>query len=135
MLQTKENKIPNDYKLTYFNGKLQFIYCSIDREGINKRNIYSPDWKPMPFSWVDVASGKKLDSIKGPEIPPPPTLKKMIEFGNKISKNFKYVRVDYYDVDGKLYFGEITLCHGAGFDVIYPKNYDLELGNKLIIDK
>lgn len=129
LLLTKENKIPNDYKLTYFNGKLQFIYCSIDREGINKRNIYDPNWKPLEFSWL--AKNKSPENSKGPDIPPPPSFDKMVEIGNKIARNFKYVRMDYYDVEGKLFFGEITLCHGSGYDLFYPEKYDLILGEKL----
>lgn len=129
LLLTKEGKIPNDYKLTFFNGELQFIYCSIDREGINKRNIYDSNWKPVPFSWV--ASNKSLENLKGPEIEPPETLDKMIAIGKIIAKNFPYVRTDFYDVDGKLYYGEVTLCHGSGFDRIHPQSFDLELGKKL----
>ena len=41
--------------------------------------------------------------------------------------------VDFYDVDGKLYFGEVTLCHGGGFDKFEPREIDYQLGEKLII--
>ena len=57
----------------------------------------------------------------------------MIEFGSKIASLFKYVRVDFYDVDGKLYFGEITLYHGSGYDSFFPKEYDKYYGNMLNI--
>ena len=76
-------------------------------------------------------SGKDLSNVRGDEILPPPTLEKMIEFGSVVAKQYKFVRVDFYDVDGKLYFGEITQCHGGGFDQMLPYEYDLNYGKKI----
>lgn len=129
LLQTKAGKIPNDYKLHYINGKLEFVYVSVDREGTNKRNIYDPDWKPLPFSWVDKTKST-LGQIRGAEIPAPATLGKMKDIGEEIARLFKYVRVDFYDVEGRLYFGEITLHHGSGYDVFVPEKYDYSYGEK-----
>ena len=129
MLLTIEGKIPNDYKLNFIEGELEFIYVSVDREGENKRNIYDKEWNPMDFTWA--RRGKDLYNIKGKEISPPLTLQTMIEFGTIIAKLFKYVRVDFYDVDGILYFGEITQCHGGGFDQMLPFKYDVEFGKKI----
>jgi hypothetical protein len=55
----------------------------------------------------------------------------MIEFGTVVAKLYKYVRVDFYDVDGVLYFGEITQCHGGGFDQMLPYEFDLKFGQKI----
>ena len=132
LLQTNEGKIPNDYKLHYFNGELKIVYVSVDREGINKRNIYDENWEPLLFSWV--SPGSKT-SDRGPEIDPPTTFKEMKRIGSEIAKLFAYVRVDFYDVDGKLYFGEITLHHGGGYDVFIPEEYDFIYGKKLDLSK
>ena len=129
LLQTKDGYIPNDYKLHYINGSLEFVYCSIGRETINKRNIYDADWKPLMFTWSE--KYKDPTKLRGPEIAPPPTFNTMKELGAQIAKDFKYVRVDFYDVDGDLYFGEITLHHGSGFDVFVPESYDEYYGNIL----
>lgn len=129
LLQTKEGKIPNDYKLNFFNGKLEFVYCSIDREGNNYRNIYDADWNPLDFMWINRKSYK--ENLRGPEINPPASFHKMKEIGSEIAKLFKYVRVDFYDVDGKLYYGEITLHHGSGVDIFIPDKYDYIYGEKL----
>lgn len=131
LLLDKKGKIPNDYKLNYFNGKLEFIYCSIDREGDNYRNIYDSRWKPLPFSWVE--KEKHKPGLVGPNIKKPKTFNKMVKIGNEISKNFPLVRLDFYDLDGKLYHGEITLHHGGGFDIFRPGKYDLIYGKKLKI--
>ena len=118
-------------KLHYINGELQFIYCSIDREGENYRSIYSPDWKRIDMEWVAPKDHK--GGLVGKDIPPPQTLEKMKKIADEIAKNFKYVRIDFYDVDGKLYYGEITLHHGSGFDTFEPKRMDEIFGKKLIL--
>lgn len=129
LLLKSNGQIPNDYKLHFFNGKLELVYCSVDREGANKRNTYDADWNPIIMAW----SGPYVDPIesRGPEIPAPISFNKMKEYGELIAKDFNYVRVDYYDVDGELYFGEITMHHGSGFDVFVPEKYDLIFGQKL----
>ena len=130
LLQDKEGHIPNDYKLHFINGKLEFVYCSVGRETVNKRNIYDADWKPLYFSWVEPY--KDASNIRGEEIPAPETFEKMKKIGSEIAKDFPYyVRVDFYDVDGKLYFGEITFHHGSGFDIFVPNHYDEDFGKLL----
>lgn len=128
LLQNKKGKIPNDYKLHCINGKVEFIYCSIDREGANYRSIYSPTWERMNVEWVALKDHKKK---RGADIEKPKTFDRMVEIAEDIAKKFAYVRVDFYDVDGKLYYGEITLHHGSGFDTFEPSSYDLLYGNML----
>lgn len=131
MLQTKSGKIPNDYKLHFLDGKLAFIYCSIDREGDNYRQIYSPDWKVLPFRW----DGKNKPQTNFTPIPKPITFDKMVEIGQHFADKMHYVRVDFYDVDGKLYCGEITLHHGSGLDKFEPEKYDLKYGQMIDLTK
>ena len=136
LLQDKNGHIPNDYKLHFINGKLEFVYCSVGRETTNKRNIYDANWNPLYFSWVEPY--KDASNIRGEEIPAPASFEEMKRIGSEIAKDFPYyVRVDFYDVDGKLYFGEITFHHGSGFDVFVPNHYDEDYGTllKLPIDK
>ena len=47
---------------------------------------------------------------------------------NIVSKDFDYVRVDFYNLNGKIYFGELTFIHGGGFEKFYPSSKDLEWG-------
>ena len=133
LLLTKEGKIPNDYKLHFFDGKLEFVYCSIDREGLNYRNIYDENWKPLNFQLI--APSKYNPEFRGPEIDMPTTFEQMKTMGEVIAKLFKYIRVDFYDVDDKLYFGEITLHHGSGTDHFYPDKYDFVYGDKIKLDR
>lgn len=129
LLLMAEGKIPNDFKLNVINGKVEFIYVSIDREEINKRNIYDRDWNPLFFTWS--LKNKDISKLRGEEINPPATFYRMIEIAEKIGQDFQYVRVDFYDVDGKLYFGEITQHHGGGFDQIRPIEMDYKYGELL----
>lgn len=131
LLVDSNGRIPNDYKLHFFNGQLEFVYCSVGRETVNKRNIYDSEWRPLFFSWVEPE--KDAASIRGEEIDPPASFERMKAIGAEIAKSFDYVRVDFYDVEGHLYFGEITFHHGSGFDIIKPEKYDKYYGEKLVL--
>ena len=132
LLQTTEGKLPNDYKLFYFNGKLEFIYCSVDRLGGNYRQMYDANWNRLDFLLLEGANKDKYDKNAASEsISQPKRFSMMKEFGSKIAINYPLVRVDFYDVDGLLFIGEITLHHGSGHDMFYPKEYDLLFGQKL----
>lgn len=133
LLQTSEGEIPNDYKLQYFNGKLQFVYCSIGRESSNKRNNYDSEWNPLPFSWI--SRGNYQQDLRGEDIDAPQSLDLMKKYGGKIASQFDYVRCDFYDVDGHLYFGEITFHHGGGYNTFVPESWDAYWGQKLILPK
>ena len=133
LLLNSVGKIPNDYKLHFINGNLEFVYVSIDREGLNKRNIYDKDWNPLSFTWAKRETNTTL--LRGDEINPPKTFDKMISFGKVIASKFSYVRVDFYDVDGELFFGEVTEHHGSGFDLIKPLKYDLYYGKMINLKK
>lgn len=131
LLLDKDGKIPNDYKLHCINGKVEFIYVAVDREGVNKRNIYDPNWNPLPFTFAH--KFKDTSKLRGSEIAPPATLQQMITLSEKVAQMFAYVRVDFYDVDGVLYFGEVTQCHGGGFDQMRPIEWDYKYGEMLNI--
>lgn len=126
LLTTSDGKIPFDYKLHCINGKVEFIYVSVDREGVNKRNIYSRNWEPLLFTWAN--KNKNVKYLRGHEISKPITMDKMIALAEKLAIDFPYVRIDFYDVDDKIYFGEVTQHHGGGFDQIRPIEWDFKLG-------
>lgn len=125
----KDGTLPNDYKLFYINGHFEFAYVSYDREGINDRCMYDENWHRLPFVYVEEwAYNEKMNTSN---VPKPSSFGDMLEFGSKIAQNFKFVRVDFYDVDGKMYFGEITPFHSAGYAIFVPQEYDLVYGKKL----
>lgn len=132
LLVSKAGKIPNDYKLHCINGEVAFVYVSVDREGLNKRNIYDKDWKPLNFTFAN--KWKNTENLRGEEIEAPKSYPQMVEFAERIAKLYAYVRVDFYDVDGKLYFGEVTHHHGGGYDLFKPVEWDRKWGDMIDLD-
>jgi hypothetical protein len=126
LLCQQNGRIPNDYKLHCINGQVAFVYVSVDREGKNKRNIYDKEWNPLNFTFA--SRKKNNENMRGEEIEPPLSYGLMIEFAEKIGRLYPYVRVDFYDVNGRLYFGEVTHHHGGGYDRFTPVKWDYKWG-------
>ena len=73
------------------------------------------------------------ENLKFVNIPKPENLKKMLEIAKKLSEDFVFARIDLYNIQGKIYFGEITLSPNSGFDPDITVETDLMFGNKLKI--
>jgi len=132
LLSGKGGSLPFDYKLHCFNGKVNMIQVDIDRfTDHHCRNWYNTNWEREPYRWSSKKGKDKYTDPSPQDVERPKTLEKMIELSEKIAQDFVYVRVDWYDVDGKLYFGEITFHHDGGTAPILPKEWDLKLGSKL----
>lgn len=113
-----------DYKFMCFNGEVKCIFVCLNRnssKGLNV-DIYDTNWNLMPF---ERPNSPNSDTI----IPKPKKFDKMIEFAEKLSKDKLFVRVDFYEINGQLYFGEITFYPGAGFEKFKPESYDYLLGS------
>lgn len=132
LLQDKKGGIPFDYKLHCFNGKVRMISVDMGR-GTNQhfRNWYNTNWEREKFKWSSPKENGKSTDPSNEDIDKPESLKEMIRLSEILAKPFKYVRIDWYDVDGKLYFGEITFHHDGGFRPIIPEIWDRKLGDEL----
>ena len=111
-----------DYKVWCSDGKPNFIWVDTDRFTGHKRTVFSLDWERLPFRMKDVLPMDTRD------IPKPVNLSKMIEFSRIMCQDFAQVRIDFYEVEGKLYFGEMTFTSGSGTEHADPREYELELG-------
>lgn len=126
LLTTKEGKIPNDYKFLFFNGKLAFIIVDLDRFGPNRtRNLYDSKWNLLPCEW------KRPNGIK---LEKPKRFKKMKRVAKTLAKDFVCMRVDLYNIDGKIFFGELTLHHSSGLSKFVQQECDLKFGKLLNIE-
>ncbi|MFV8808138.1 ATP-grasp fold amidoligase family protein [Aerococcus urinaeequi] len=116
-----------DYKLMCFNGKVEMTLVVSDRDkGINKKmDFFDNNWVKLPI--------KRVYSNSEQEIPKPKNFEKMIELAEKLAKNIPFVRVDFYEVNNQLIFGEMTFYPGAGFEKFFPKNADQILGDLLML--
>lgn len=135
LLITSKGTIPMDYKVHCFNGKAHMVQVDIGRGTENHfRNWYYTDWTRCPFKWTAKLGEKQTDPADF-DIPPPKELAKMNKLSNILSKPFDYVRVDWYDVDDNLYFGEITFHHDSGNRPIEPEEWDYNLGEMVHLNK
>ena len=107
-----------DYKFHTFRKK---VYLErITREGLG--SMYSVDvWKNMNFS-----IGYQVDNNIYPK---PKNFEKMLEIVKKLSQEFEYVRVDLYNVDGKIHVGELTFCESSGFGKFTQEEWDYKFGS------
>jgi hypothetical protein len=129
-IEKSGSNIIQDYKIHCFMAKPKMISIDIGRGTKNhKRNWYDTNWKPELFKWTSELNGQITNPDYFINIDKPLNFKKMIEFSKLLSKPFKYVRVDWYEVNGKLFFGEITFHHDSGYRPIEPKEYDYILGD------
>lgn len=109
-----------DYKFFCFNGTVRCYKCDFDRFVRHKANYFTTDGELMKV-------GEEVcppDFSK--ELPMPDNLEKMKELAAKLSATHPFLRTDFYDVDGKVYFGELTFYPASGFGkFIYDGNDEL----------
>ena len=116
-----------DYKVYAFNGQCDYVMVCFDRiKGETKFIYYDRNWNiKKEFSKDGIKYG---DTIK---IEKPKNLDKMFEFAEILSKNIPFVRVDFYESNGNLYFGELTFYPSAGFDNTRTKDCQEYLDKQL----
>ncbi|HII4406635.1 ATP-grasp fold amidoligase family protein [Clostridium perfringens] len=115
-----------DYKIYCFNGIPKFIQVDVDRFTNHTANYYDIEWNILNFQYDDENSGRILKK--------PKTLNEMIKISKDLSSEFEHVRIDFYEVDGKLYFGEMTFFTASGTGKFNPEEYDKILGSWLTLN-
>ena len=116
---------PVDYKWICMKGEPEVLCMCMDRQkGDLTFNYYDMNFNLLPFEWVH--PNIKTGGEKRPE-----NFDEMKELAQKLSKGIPEVRVDFYDINGQVYFGELTFYHESGFAPFYPKEWDLRLGKLL----
>lgn len=120
-LGTEENP-PADYKLFVINQKVRLITVDEGRFGKHTRNLFYPDWTPI-----------KTGKGEAPPAPVPPakpiSLAEMVRYAEILGQDTDFVRVDLYEVGGKVYFGELTHSPAAGGGDFEDHLLDRELGS------
>ena len=113
-----------DYKFFCFNGEPKAMFIATDRA--NKKEETKFDFFDMDFNHLPFTNGHPNASkpIKKPE-----QFELMKELCKKLSKNLPHVRVDFYESEGKIYFGELTFFHWGGFVPFEPKEWDKTFGD------
>ncbi len=116
----------NDYKIFCFNGVPKMIQVDFDRFRGHKRNLYTTDW-----SYIDAEIQYPTDPKH--VIPKPEQLDEMLKLAGILSKPHKHMRTDFYCVNGRVYFGELTFFHGSGLEWFRPAEMEYRLGEYITI--
>jgi hypothetical protein len=122
LLETKSGRLPNDYKFYCFNGVCRMIRVSYNRFGNNvDSGYYDTQWNQLPIYCPGYTPSQ--ERFEKPE-----SLSRMIDIAQKLSHGLDSVRIDLYDVEGEVYFGEFTHYEASGLSKYEPVSFDFDLG-------
>lgn len=119
-LQDEDGTPPFDYKIHCFNGVPEHILVRNHTHDICP--YFDTTWKHLDFA-------DKIGAVQ-PWVPKPANLEEMVALAETLSKGFGYVRVDLYNVQGRVYFGEFTFTPAAGCLKYTPEDWDWRHGRK-----
>ncbi|KGQ57212.1 glycosyl transferase [Gallibacterium anatis str. Avicor] len=122
-----------DYKFYCFDGVPTFCQVICDRSVSETIDFFDLNWIHQTFSGIHIGNTPFNNSNK--IISKPINLDKMIKFSKLLSEGKPFSRIDFYDIKGKLYFGEITLYPAAGFGKFEPDEWDYKLGAMIKLSK
>ena len=114
-----------DYKFFCFDGKVKYLFIATERQsgGEVKFDYFDADFNHLDIVQRHPMSGKKIEK--------PIMFEQMKELAAKLSKGLPEVRVDLYEVDGRIYFGEFTFFHHGGIAPFHPDKWDYIWGEQI----
>ncbi|MCF0127837.1 MAG: glycosyl transferase [Pseudobutyrivibrio sp.] len=112
-----------DYKFFCFNGDPKIMFVATDRTTLNEETKF--DFYDMDFEHLSISNGHPLSTKS---IKKPGTFDEMRELASILAANIPHVRIDFYDINGQIYFGEMTFYHHSGFCPFEPNEWDIKLG-------
>lgn len=116
-----------DYKFFCFDGKVKLFKVDFGRFVEHHANYYSPDGILLPFGEIGIEPQYNHVEVM------PVNLTKMINIAERLSNGLKFLRVDLYNVEEKIYFGELTFYPAGGFGEFSPKEWNSRLGDLINI--
>ncbi|TYS69701.1 carbonic anhydrase [Sutcliffiella horikoshii] len=130
LLEKDQNNDLVDYKFFCFNGQPFSLYVIVERflkDGI-KLGIFDTSFNKLPYKRIDIPALKR-------DIKKPRNFERMLKIAKDLSVDFPHVRVDLYNIDGVIYFGELTFYNGSGYKGYVPDEFDFELGKQFVLPK
>lgn len=112
-----------DYKFFTFNGECKLLFIASERQSKEETKF---DFFDMDFNHLDIRNGHP-NAENTPQ--KPQNFELMKELAQKLSKGISHLRVDFYEVDGRVYFGELTFSHWSGMTKFEPEEWDFTLGS------
>ncbi|MBQ4597483.1 MAG: hypothetical protein IJB12_03700 [Methanocorpusculum sp.] len=120
-----------DYKFMCFNGRVKCEFTCTNRRSTEGLNVtfFDTDWNILPFERHYPADKNEIEK--------PAMFSEMLSLSEVIAKDLKcsFVRIDFYEIEGKIYFGEFTLYPGAGMEEFTPIEWDSTLGSWIELPK
>lgn len=119
-----------DYKIFCFNGEPKLLFVATDRQKDTeetKFDFYDLQWNHLPFKNGHPNSKRSLEK--------PKNFEQMLDIARKLSAGIPHVRIDLYNCNGNIYFGEMTFFHNSGMVPFEPLEWDFKLGGLLNLPK
>lgn len=130
MFLDNDNEEIDDYKVHCFNGEPKITLVCSDRHSPSglTEDFYDNDWNHLNLKRPGVPNSKKSHNK-------PVNFDEMLSISRILSKNHPFIRVDFYIVKDRLYIGELTFYPSGGFNGFKPEEYDMILGNWIVLSK
>ncbi|CDD78223.1 glycosyltransferase [Cryptobacterium sp. CAG:338] len=126
LIECPDGHSPKDYKFFCFSGEPKFLFVGTERDVDVKFDFFDLNWNHLPVhqghEWASVVPKK------------PGEFDEMIEISKILSRDFPMVRVDLYNENGRVYFGELTFFHFGGIVPFVPRSFDFEFGKFFSLD-
>lgn len=122
-IKDEEGGIIKDYKFLCFNGLPRVLYVVTDRGIDNRVDFFDLEFKHLPVRQIEKNANKIIEK--------PQRFEEMVKFSGILSRGIPQLRVDLFNINGNIYFGELTLYHSGGFEKFEPFEYDKLFGSWL----
>ena len=119
-----------DYKFFCFDGEVKYLFIAKDRDNPNEETKF--DFFDENFNHLPITNGHPNSE---PPYFKPDGFEEMKELASKLSKGIPQLRVDFYNINGKIYFGELTFYHWSGFVPFNPPEWDKIFGDNIKLPK
>lgn len=129
LLSRDENNDLPDYKFFCFNGRVEYLYTMVDYvddHDAGRCSFFDRDFNKLPYRRSEY---KEIDR----DIPKPSQFEKMLKIAEDLSADFPHVRVDFYNVNEQVIFGELTFYNASGYTIFSPDEFDFIMGEKFIL--
>lgn len=128
LLEVEPGQTINDYKFFCFDGEVKMLFVATDRPKDTRFDFFDLDFNHLPVKQGHPLADKPIEKPEGFE--------EMKELARTLSQGFPHVRVDLYDINGQVYFGELTFFHFSANMPFEPEEWDYKMGEwlKLPID-
>lgn len=121
LMESEDGKGIKDYKFFCFHGEPKIMFLATERLIDVKFDLYDMDFNHLDIEYIHPNSDQRPEK--------PETFEEMKRIAATLSEGMKFVRIDLYEIDGKVYFGEFTFYSGGGFYLFSPDEWEQKLGD------